>query len=104
MTTLDLSSTSGAQTALTTVDAAISLLAGARGDIGANMNRLSYAAANLASTIENTQAAESAIRDVDMAAEMTNFTKNQILMQASISMLAQANQSPQLMLSLFGGR
>jgi len=90
-----------AQSMLTTVDSAISALTSARGTIGASMNRLSYAAANLASTVENTQAAESVIRDVDMASEMTSFTKNQILMQASISMLAQANQSPQLMLSLF---
>jgi len=93
-----------AQSMLTTIDSAISALTSGRGTIGASMNRLSYAAANLASTVENVQAAESAIRDVDMAAEMTTFTKNQILMQASISMLAQANQSPQLMLSLFGGR
>lgn len=92
-----------AQSMLTTIDSAISALTSGRGTIGASMNRLSYAAANLASTVENVQAAESAIRDVDMAAEMTTFTKNQILMQASVSMLAQANQSPQLMLSLFGG-
>lgn len=98
---IDLSSTSGAQAALDSIDDAISTLAGSRGDIGASMNRLSYAAANLQSSIENVQAAESVIRDVDMASEMTNFTKNQILMQASVSMLAQANQSPQLMLSLF---
>ncbi len=66
------------------------------------MNRLSYASANLASALENTQAAESVIRDVDMAAEMTNFTKNQILMQAGTAMLAQANMAPQAILSLFG--
>jgi len=99
----NLDSQAEAQSMLTTVDSAISSLASSRGLIGASMNRLSYAAANLASTVENVQAAESAIRDVDMAAEMTTFTKNQILMQASVSMLAQANQSPQLMLSLFGG-
>ncbi|HLA29170.1 MAG TPA: flagellin [Syntrophales bacterium] len=90
-----------AQSMLTTVDSAISALTAARATIGASMNRLSYAAANLQSSIENVQAAESVIRDVDMASEMTAFTKNQILMQASIAMLAQANQSPQLMLSLF---
>ena len=92
-----------AQSMLTTIDSAISSLTSARGTVGASMNRLSYAAANLASTIENTQAADSVIRDVDMAAEMTNFTKQQILMQAGTAMLAQANQSPQLILTLLKG-
>ncbi|RLB20623.1 MAG: flagellin, partial [Deltaproteobacteria bacterium] len=73
-----------------------------RGDIGAYMNRLAYASANLATTIENTQAAESVIRDVDMAMEMTSFTKNQILLQAGTAMLAQANMAPQQVLALFG--
>jgi len=99
---LDLSTTDGAQTALDTLDAAISTLSGVRGDIGASMNRLSYASANLATTIENVQAAESVIRDVDMASEMTDFTKNQILLQAGTAMLAQANMAPQQVLSLFG--
>ena len=99
---IDLSETSGAQEALGLLDTAISTLAGSRGDIGAYMNRLSYASANLATTIENTQAAESVIRDVDMASEMTQFTKNQILLQAGTAMLAQANMSPQQVLSLFG--
>ncbi|MFH1672902.1 MAG: flagellin, partial [Pseudomonadota bacterium] len=74
----------------------------ARGDIGASMNRLAYASANLATTIENQQAAESTIRDVDMASEMTDFTKNQILLQAGTAMLAQANIAPQQVLALFG--
>jgi flagellin len=91
-----------AQSMLTTIDSAISQLSAARGTIGASMNRLSYAAANLATTIENMQAAESVIRDVDMAAEMTDFTKNQILLQAGTAMLAQANMAPQQILSLFG--
>jgi flagellin len=95
-----LDSSSEAQSMLTTVESAISSLNAARGTIGASMNRLSYAAANLATTIENTQAADSVIRDVDMASEMTTFTKNQILMQAGTAMLAQANQAPQLILSL----
>ncbi|PKN24225.1 MAG: flagellin FliC [Deltaproteobacteria bacterium HGW-Deltaproteobacteria-21] len=99
---LSLATTAGAQTALDLVDTAIGTLNGVRGDIGAYMNRLSYAAANLASTIENVQAAESVIRDVDMAAEMTTFTKNQILLQAGTAMLAQANMAPQQVLSLFG--
>jgi flagellin len=87
---------------LDTINSAIDALASSRAEIGANMNRLGYAAANLATTIENTQSAESAIRDVDMASEMTTFTKNQILIQAGTSMLAQANMAPQNVLSLFG--
>jgi len=99
---ISLSTTVGAQSALDVIDAAINTLSDRRGDIGASQNRLSYAAANLASTIENVQAAESVIRDVDMASEMTDFTKNQILLQAGTAMLAQANMAPQQVLSLFG--
>ena len=102
LTDLDLSTTSGAQSALDTIDSAISTLAGVRGDVGASMNRLAYASANLSTVIENVQAAESVIRDVDMASEMTDFTKNQILLQAGTAMLAQANMAPQQVLSLFG--
>jgi flagellin len=91
-----------AQGFMATVDTAISTLNAVRGEIGAAQNRLTYAAANLATTIENVQAAESVIRDVDMAAEMTTFTKNQILLQAGTAMLAQANMAPQAMLALFG--
>jgi flagellin len=91
-----------AQTFLGTVDTAISTLVNVRGDIGASQNRLQYSYSNLSVTIENVQAAESVIRDVDMAAEMTTFTKNQILLQAGTAMLAQANMAPQTVLSLFG--
>lgn len=87
---------------LDTLNTAISNIAGTRGDIGAAQNRLAYAAANLSVTIENYTAAESTIRDVNMASEMTTFTKNQILVQAGTAMLAQANMAPQLVLSLFG--
>jgi len=87
---------------LDTINTAMDTLSNSRGEIGTLMNRLSYAVANLASTIENTQAAESVIRDVDMASEMTTFTKNQILLQAGTAMLAQANMAPQTVLSLFG--
>jgi flagellin len=100
---LTLDSRANAQVALDTLSTAISTLTARRADIGAYMNRLSYAAANIATAIENTQAAESVIRDVDMAQEMTSFTKNQILMQAGTAMLAQANMAPQSVLSLFGG-
>jgi flagellin len=99
---LDLSTTANAQAALDLVDAAISTLSSSRGEIGAYMNRLTYASANLATTIENVQASESVIRDVDMAMEMSQFTKNQILLQAGTAMLAQANAAPQQVLALFG--
>jgi flagellin len=100
--TINLSTTAGAQAALADIDTAISYVAGKRGNLGAAQNRLSYAAANLATNIENAQAAESVIRDVDMANEMTSFTKNQILLQAGTAMLAQANMAPQQVLALFG--
>jgi flagellin len=100
--TLDLLSATNAQTALTSIDTAIDTLNDSRGDLGAIQNRLAYASANLSTTIENVQAAESVIRDVDMANEMISFTKNQILLQAGTAMLAQANMAPQVVLSLFG--
>ncbi|HQN77690.1 MAG TPA: flagellin [Syntrophales bacterium] len=98
-----LNSQTNAQTALDTIDTAISNLAGQRGNIGAYMNRLSYASSNLATIVENVASAESVIRDVDMAAEMTTFTKNQILVQAGTAMLAQANLASQSVLSLISG-
>lgn len=102
ISTIDLSSAANALTAMDTIDTAIGTLNGIRGNIGAYMNQLSYHSANLSITIENVTAAESTIRDVDMAAEMTTFTKNQILLQAGTAMLAQANMAPQNLLSLFG--
>lgn len=102
LTSDNLNSATDAFAFLATVDSAISTLSNKRGDIGASQNRLTYASANLSTTIENVQAAESVIRDVDMAAEMTTFTKNQILLQAGTAMLAQANMAPQAVLSLFG--
>lgn len=102
ISSVDLSSAANAQSALTTINAAIDDVSKIRGDIGAAQNQLSYASANLATAVENMSAAESVIRDVDMAAEMTTFTKNQILLQAGTAMLAQANMAPQSVLSLFG--
>ncbi len=101
LSTNQLQSASTAQTFMATIDTAISYLNTQRGSVGANQNRLGYASATLATTIENTSAAESVIRDADMAAEMTTMSKNQILMQAGTAMLAQANQAPQQLLSLF---
>jgi flagellin len=99
----NLSTAANAQDALQVIDKAISDVSAFRGEIGANQNRFSYAAANLATTVENITAADSVIRDADMADEMTSFSKNQILVQAGIAMLAQANTGPQQILSLLKG-
>ena len=98
----DLSSQASAQAALNTLETAIGSVAAARSDIGAVQNRLEYTASNLAVTVENYVASDSVIRDVDMAAEMTNFTKNQILVQSATAMLAHANMLPQNVLTLIG--
>ena len=82
------------------VDTAITNVSKVRSDFGAVQNRLEHRLANLATYQENLTASESRIRDVDMAAEMTKFTKLNILQQAGTSMLAQANQAPQGVLSL----
>jgi flagellin len=95
-----LASKSGAQDALVNIDAAITTISAVFGDIGATQNRIDYATANVKTSIENFAAAESTIRDADMAAEMAEFTKNQILQQAGVAMLAQANSAPQLVLRL----
>ncbi len=92
----------GAQAALTAIDTAIDSLASERAVIGRSQNRLGFASANLASTIENLSAAESVIRDADMAFETVAFTKNQILLQAGTAMLAQANSAPHSVLGLLG--
>jgi flagellin len=82
------------------IDAAITNISTLRSDLGAAQNRLEHRLNNLATYQENLVASESRIRDVDMAAEMVNFTKLGILQQAGTSMLAQANQAPQNVLSL----
>jgi flagellin len=97
---VDLSTQDGAQKATTTIDAAIKMVSKARGRMGAIQNRLEHTIANLDTAAENTQTAESRIRDVDMAEEMVEYSKNNILAQAGQSMLAQANQSTQGVLSL----
>src|SRR3954468_8675223 len=93
-------STGGSLAVLSDIDAAIENVSKARGNYGAVQNRLEHRLANLATYQENLTASESRIRDVDMAAEMTKFTKLNILQQAGTSMLAQANQAPQGVLSL----
>ena len=91
----------GSETASAEVSAAIDLLNSARANVGANQSRLDFAAANLATAVENIEAARSQLLDVDVASEMTIFTSKQVLLQAGISMLAQANQIPQNLLRLF---
>lgn len=91
-----------ADAAITTIDAAIEEVSSQRSELGAVQNRLDHTIANLEVASENLQAAESRIRDVDMADEMTEFSKQQILEQAGTAMLAQANQAPQSVLQLLG--
>jgi len=96
-------SLSSAGTAITSLDSAISSVSTQRGVFGAAQNRLEHTIANLSVTQENLAASESRIRDTDMAQEMTEFSKSQILMQAGTAMLAQANSAPQGVLSLLRG-
>ena len=91
---------SDAATAITAVNSAINTVSTQRATLGATQNRLEHKINNLDTSSENLQAAESRIRDLDMAKEMTSFTKNNILVQAATAMLAQANQAPQNVLSL----
>ncbi len=97
---VDIASQSGAQKATTTIDAAIKKVSEQRSKLGAVQNRLEHTIANLDTASENTQTSESRIRDTDMAEEMVAYSKNNILLQAGQSMLAQANQSNQGVLSL----
>ena len=89
-----------ADVSLSNIDTAIQNVSSARSQFGSIQNRLEHTINNLGTLQENTQAAESRIRDVDMAKEMVNFTKLNILQQAGTAMLAQANQSSQGVLSL----
>ena len=90
----------GSAVTLASIDAAIANVSSMRSTLGATQNRLDHTLNNLATYEENLTSSESRIKDVDMAEEMTNFTKLQILQQAGTSMLAQANQAPQAVLSL----
>ena len=96
------SDATNAETALDAVNSAIDTLNTARANIGAAQNRLGFASANLATTIENQEASRSTLLDLDVASEMSKFTSKQVLMQAGVSMLAQANQVPQNLMRLFG--
>jgi flagellin len=97
---IDISTQEGAQSAIDVLDGAITKIDSNRADLGAIQNRLSSTVANLGSIIENVSAARSRIRDTDFAAETANLAKNQVLQQAGLSVLAQANASSQSVLSL----
>jgi flagellin len=90
------------QSVIESLDTAIDTVSAERSKLGAIQNRLEHTIANLSVTMENLAASESRIRDADMAQEMTEFTKNQILMQSATAMLAQANMKPQAVLQLLG--
>lgn len=100
--TVSLLSHDSAASAITRFDGAIATVSDIRANLGAVQNRLEYTITNLQNTAENVSAAESRIRDTDMASEMMKFTKNNILTQAAQSMLSQANQQPQNVLQLLG--
>jgi flagellin len=103
LSNLDLTTASGATNALQVIDAAISQVATSRGNIGSfQTNVLQANITSLTSAQQNLSATESSIADTDIAAEMTNFTKQQILQSAGLSVLAQANQAPQSVLKLLG--
>ncbi|WP_097025892.1 flagellin [Clostridium peptidivorans] len=95
-----ISTGSSASAAIATINSGINKVSGERSKLGALQNRLEHTITNLNTSSENLQASESRIRDVDMAKEMMNFSKNNILQQAAQAMLAQANQAPQGVLQL----
>jgi len=94
--------TTGAAAAIDTLDTAIGDMSTVRANLGAYQNRFEHTINNINVSVENLTASKSAITDTDMASEMTNFTKSQILQQAGTAMLAQANQAPQGVLKLLG--
>lgn len=100
LTTVDLTTQGGAATSLTTIKNALAAVSNMRGTLGSGMNRLQSAVAVLQTQSENTQAAESNIRDANVAEEVANLTKYQVLAQTGIAALAQANSSSQLVLTL----
>lgn len=102
VSTVDLSTQSGAQSAIDIIDGAISQIDSQRANLGAIQNRFGHTISNLANIQENVSASRSRIEDTDFAQETANLTKNQILQQVGTSILAQSNQLPQIALSLLG--
>ncbi|MBN9375689.1 MAG: flagellin [Cellulomonas sp.] len=99
---LKFDSNTDAQTSLTSIQTAIQTVSTARANLGASQNRLQHTINSVNVTVENLTASKSQIQDTDMASEMVNFTRNQILSQAGTAMLAQANSMPQSILKLLG--
>jgi flagellin len=99
---IDVTDATAVATSLTAIDGAITDVSTQRATLGAVQNRLQHVVNSLSVAAENASAAESRIRDTDMAKEMTSFTRSQILAQAGVSMLAQANSAPQSVLKLLG--
>jgi flagellin len=99
---LDIGSTGIPGSAMTVIDTAIDTVTSLRGSLGATQNRLQSTISNLGVAVENLSAAQSRVRDVDVASETAQLTRNSILQQASISILAQSNVAPQSALSLIG--
>jgi len=100
LTGLSVANITGSRGAISRIDTAILAVSRQRGDLGAVQNRLQFTSASLGNAIENLQAAESSIRDADVAEEMSAFTRSQILTQAATAMVAQANALPQTALTL----
>ena len=100
---VDITTVSGAASAIKSIDGAITTIDTMRGDLGAVQNRFESTIANLSNVSENLSAARSRILDADIAQETSAMTKNNILQQAGVAILAQANQTPQLALQLLQG-
>jgi flagellin len=103
LTATDVLTSANALTALGVTNLAIDTVSTTRGSIGVVENRLQHTISNLDTSVTNTTASESSIRDVDMASEISNLTRLQILQQADVAMLAQANSQPQAVLTLLKG-
>jgi flagellin len=99
---LDVSSATAAGNAITVLNNAIDKVSQEQGQLGAYQNRLTHTINNLSTSSQNLTSAESGITDTDMATEMAQYTQDNVLQQAAVSMLAQANQQPQLVLKLLG--
>jgi len=100
---IDISTIAGATSAISSIDAALQQVSASASAVGAVENRLNHVISNLQEMIVNTEASKSRIVDADFAVESSNLAKQQVLQQAATAMLAQANSSPQLVLSLLGG-
>jgi flagellin len=104
ISTLNIATTTGANDAIQTVDFALTQIGKLRGGVGSLQNRFTSAISSLQVASENISAARSRIKDTDVAQATAELTRNQILLQAGVSVLSQANQLPQIALSLLGGR